>query len=58
MADVVWLIEENTLAVIINRGAHYSLVRYTREGIDYEVLVASDEFNDVERGDDDDEPED
>lgn len=48
------LIEDRTLAEIINRGAYYSLVRYTRGGIDYEVLIGNDEFDDYEGNDDDD----
>lgn len=48
------LLEDRTLAEIINRGAYYSLVRYTRGGIDYEVLIGNDEFDDYEGNDDDD----
>lgn len=50
---VVWLTEERTFAELINLGAYYSMVRYTRFGHDLEVLVPNDEF--IYYGDDSDE---
>lgn len=52
--EIVWLTEERTFGELITLGAYYSLVRYTRGGIDYDVLISNDEFymgeaNDVDR---------
>lgn len=53
--EIVYLVEEDTYAVMVQRGASFSTVRYTRGGIDYEILVENDEFDDYEGPDDDDE---
>lgn len=53
MPEIVWLTEERHYAELTNLGAHLSLVRYTRGGIDYEVLIPNDEFDYI--GDDRDE---
>lgn len=45
-------LEDRTLAEIVQRGAYFSLVRFTRGGIDYEILVGNEEFDDYE-GDND-----
>lgn len=42
--EYVWLTEERTYAELVSLGASFSRVRYTRGGIDYEVLVENDEF--------------
>lgn len=42
--EIVWLTEERTFARLHHLGAFFSLVSYTRGGIDYEVLVGNDEF--------------
>lgn len=42
--EIVWLFEERMYGVLVTLGAFYSTVRYTREGIDYEVQIANDEF--------------
>jgi len=42
--EIVWLTEERTFAELIRMGAYFSTVRYTRGGIDYEVLIDNDEF--------------
>lgn len=42
--DIVWLTEERTFARLVEMGAFYSVVKYTRDGIDYEVIVENDEF--------------
>lgn len=56
--EYVWLHEERMFAELVFLGAYYSQVRYTREGIDYEVLVSNDEFDYVEGDNDgDDDPE-
>jgi hypothetical protein len=54
--DIVWLTEERTHAELIKRGAYMSLVRYSRGGYDYEILVENDEF--VDEGNDDESDED
>jgi hypothetical protein len=42
--EIVWLTEERIFAVLVNLGAYFSQVKYTRGGIDYEVQVSNDEF--------------
>lgn len=42
--NIVWLIEERTFAHLLNLGAFCSIVRYTRSGIDFEVVIENDEF--------------
>lgn len=57
--EIVWLEEERTYAELLSLGAFFSTVRYTREGIDYEVLVSNDEFDYIEgEGADGDDAED
>ena len=46
--EVIWLIEERTFGTLLNLGAYYSMVRYTKKGIDYEVLLSNDEFDYVD----------
>lgn len=55
--EYVWLTDERTFAELIRLGAYFSTVRYTRGGIDYEVLIDNDEFeykeaSDVDRDED------
>lgn len=54
MEEIVWLTDERCFAVLVKLGAHFSTVRYNKEGIDYEVIVFNDEF-DYYKGDDNDE---
>lgn len=42
--EIVWLTEERTYAYLMSLGAYFSLVKYTRGGIEYEVFVDNDEF--------------
>ena len=42
--EIVWLEEERCFAELVRLGAYCSHVRYTRGGIEYEVLVDNDEF--------------
>ena len=53
--EIVWLLEERTFAVLVNRGAWFSMVKYTRGGIDYEVQVSNDEYEFIKERDVDDE---
>lgn len=41
---VVWLTEERHLAILIKRYAYHSLIKYTRDGTDYEVLITNDDY--------------
>lgn len=52
--EIVWLNEERTFAELIQRGAHFSMVKYTQGGYEYEILVGNDEFDDYEGNDNDD----
>ena len=47
-AEIVWLTEERTFAELISLSAHFAKVRYTRGGIDHEVLILHDEFKYIE----------
>ena len=40
----VWLTEERTWARLLNLGAYFSKVQFSRGGIDYEILIGNDEF--------------
>lgn len=42
--EYVWLTDERTYAELVSLGAYVSRVRYTRGGIDFEVLIDNDEF--------------
>ena len=42
--EIVWLTEERVLAVLLARGAYFSIVTYTRAGMEFEVLVENDEY--------------
>jgi len=42
--EVVWLTEERTFGLLLARGAWFSLVQYTRAGIEFEVLIENDEY--------------
>lgn len=46
--EIVWLLEERTYAVLVSLGAYYSVVKFTRGGIDYELQVANDEYEYLE----------
>jgi hypothetical protein len=47
--EIVWLYEQRTFAVLVTMGAYFSRVKYTREGIDYEIDVDNDEWEFYER---------
>lgn len=46
--EIVWLTEERTFAKLIRHGAHYSVVEYVRNGMEYEEVIENDEFKFVE----------
>lgn len=41
---IVHLPDENTFGVVISKGAHFSIVRYSLDGITYETEVLNDNF--------------
>lgn len=46
---LVWIVDERVFGRIVGpMGAYYSNVVYTKDGIDYEVLMENDEFQLVE----------
>lgn len=54
VTQFVWLIEDRTIGVLIQQGAYVSLVRYAKDGTDYEVYLENDEFEFLDdEGDDD-----
>lgn len=42
--EIVWLLQDRHFAFLIQRDAFYSLVKYTRGGIEYEVVVKNDDY--------------
>jgi hypothetical protein len=44
MIEFVWLTELRTPGILVSMGAFYSIIKYTREGIDYEVEISNDEW--------------
>lgn len=58
LTEFVWLEEIRTHGILLSLGAYYSLVRYTREGIDYEVLTSNDDIKFLGERPDDADPED
>lgn len=46
--EIVWLSEERTYGILVQLGAYYSMVCYTRGGIDYHVQVPNDEIEYLE----------
>lgn len=55
LPEIVWLTVERRFAVLVNRGAYYSVVKYTRYGTEYEVEIDNDEYEFVEEFDGSDE---
>lgn len=53
MSEIVWMVEERTFAEMVRRGAHFSVVKYSQGGYEYEILVGNDEFDDYDEGTDD-----
>lgn len=51
--EIVWLTEERTFGILLSLGASFSWIKYSRDGIDYEILVENDEFEYREAGPDD-----
>jgi len=43
-SDIVYIYEENCLGKIISHGAYASLVRYFKDGIEYDIDMLNEEF--------------
>lgn len=52
--EYVMLVEERILAEVVERNAFFSIVKYTSGGINFEVLVSNEEFDDYEGSGNDD----
>jgi hypothetical protein len=48
IVNVVWLYEEKAYGTVEKMGAFASLVKYKKDGIEYEELIENDEFAIVE----------
>lgn len=46
--EIVWLLEDRHFAILLNRGAFYSTVAFTRDGVDYEVVIENDDYEEWE----------
>lgn len=44
MPHHVWMVSEKVWAELVRRGAYVSLVRYTQDGIEYNVFVENENF--------------
>lgn len=42
--EIVWLLEERVFGILVRLGTYFSLVRYNKNGMEYEVLIENDEF--------------
>lgn len=42
--EIIWMTDERTFAILLARGAWFSMVRYSKNGIIYEVLIENDEY--------------
>lgn len=42
--EIVWLKEERRPAILVSRGAFFSVIRYITNGIEYEVDVENDDY--------------
>jgi hypothetical protein len=42
--EIVWLVVERHFAVLVNRGAFTSVVKFSRDGADYEVEIENDDY--------------
>lgn len=45
---IVFILDEQVYGEIINHGAFASLVRFSKDGIEYEIFLENDEFETVE----------
>ena len=48
MTEYVYLIEENVFAELLQRSAHFARVRYSKDGLLFELDVESDAYEDIE----------
>lgn len=50
--DTVWIIDEQTVGVVITYGSTFSLVKWFKDGIIYEEYLENFEFLEYERVED------
>lgn len=46
--EVIYIPYEDEYGVIVQRGAHASLVKYSSGGINYEVILLNEDFEEIE----------
>lgn len=44
MPEIVWLIERRHFAVLVTRGAYYSVVKYNRDNFEYEEEIENSDY--------------
>ena len=44
-SELIFIHEERVLGILIRRDAYLSLVKYTKDGIDYEVWIDNDDYD-------------
>lgn len=42
--EYVWLLDERVYAQLISLGAYASHIKYTKDGIDYNVTISNEDF--------------
>lgn len=45
---IVYVYDDNAYGHLISHGAHASLIKYSHEGIDYEVFLPNEDFEIIE----------
>jgi len=45
---IVWLPVEQTYGYLVELGAFFSTVKYTKDGVDFEILMENNEFEFLE----------
>ena len=45
---LVWLTEERRVAGMVSLHAHYAIVKYIEDGVEYEVMITTDDFEYLE----------
>lgn len=45
MEEVVWLKEQRRFGILVQWNAHYSIVSYREDGVDYEVEIENDDYD-------------
>jgi hypothetical protein len=42
--EAVWIFEQGRWGWLVNRGAFFSVVTWTEDGLDYEDIISNDEY--------------